>query len=228
MADVSLSQPEDPRGRAARNLLFGLLALQNGFIDREALLGAFAAWLDDKSRSLADLLVERGSLDEPRRLLLEALAAEHLRLHGDDPERSLADLSSLGSAGPGLERLGDCDLQASLSLVGANRPDAEATTTFVPSSVPHRAGERFRVLRFHKKGGLGQIYLARDEELGREVALKEILRTRPIPTCTARGSSWRRRSTAGCSTRASCRSTAWATTTTASRSTRCGSWRATA
>lgn len=33
---------------------------------------------------------------------------------------------------------------------------------------------RFRVLRQHARGGLGRIYVARDEQLGREVALKEI------------------------------------------------------
>jgi tRNA A-37 threonylcarbamoyl transferase component Bud32 len=33
---------------------------------------------------------------------------------------------------------------------------------------------RFRILRLHDQGGLGDIYLARDQELNRDVALKEI------------------------------------------------------
>ncbi len=36
------------------------------------------------------------------------------------------------------------------------------------------AGDRFRVLSLHDKGGLGQVMLARDEQIGRTVALKEI------------------------------------------------------
>ncbi|MFO0953812.1 MAG: hypothetical protein U0835_22185 [Isosphaeraceae bacterium] len=49
-----------PRRRA--ELLFGLLAFQNGFIDRDALLTAFNAWLADRSKSIGQNLVDRGVL----------------------------------------------------------------------------------------------------------------------------------------------------------------------
>src|SRR5207245_1913930 len=45
----------------------------------------------------------------------------------------------------------------------ARRP-AEALST----------GSRYEVLRFHAKGGLGEVHVARDEELHREVALKRL------------------------------------------------------
>src|SRR5437763_867662 len=46
-----------------RNLLFGLLALQNGLVDQARLVGAFQAWTLDKGRSLAEHLVTIGHLD---------------------------------------------------------------------------------------------------------------------------------------------------------------------
>jgi hypothetical protein len=64
-------------GLAARavgpNLLFGLLALQNGFVGRKELVAAFGVWLADRSRPLSSLLLQ-GGLSLEDHALVEAIA----------------------------------------------------------------------------------------------------------------------------------------------------------
>src|SRR5262249_38552665 len=83
-----LAAAPDPAHQVGLNLLFGVLALQNDFINREQLLAAFGNWVADKARPLARILVDHGALDEARRVLLEALVAEHLKQHGGETEAS--------------------------------------------------------------------------------------------------------------------------------------------
>jgi tetratricopeptide (TPR) repeat protein len=105
-----------------RNLLFGVLALQMDFIDREALVRAMHAWVLDKHKALAQLLVEQGGLAAEHRNLLEPLVEAHLRAHGGDPQRSLAALGSVRSVREDLSRLADAEVQASLAHLAATPP----------------------------------------------------------------------------------------------------------
>src|SRR5262245_21534004 len=101
----------------ASNLLFGLLALQNNFISRDVLVAAFGAWIADRTKPLDQILLDQGHLDADCHALLMGLVRQHLKLHDNDPEKSLKDLSAIGSVFHRLVGLGDTDLSASLSHV---------------------------------------------------------------------------------------------------------------
>src|SRR5262249_35102685 len=99
--------------------------------------------------------------------------------------QSLAALSSMTLVKEDLGHIADADVQASLAKVSVDPQIRETlnthTTDGEPCSEPAPAtvaavsgGGRFRILRPHARGGLGEVFLAQDTELDREVALKEI------------------------------------------------------
>ena len=184
MSEATLS-PNGPDS----DLLFAALAHQLGFVRREDLLTSLELWAEDRHRPLSDILVERRAIAAHRRRLLDDVVQEYLLQHGMDAGLALETVCSgrqqtldLGRfASPGaLPSTAPLPNSSSTTLHALASHPPTVTSEFLiegpPSSVGARTspGRRFRILRPHAQGALGQVYLAQDEELHRQVALKEI------------------------------------------------------
>jgi eukaryotic-like serine/threonine-protein kinase len=151
-----------------RNLLFGVLALQADLIDAGAFVEACTIWTTRKHTSMADLLVERGWLLPADRSHLDYLLERKLARHGGDARASLATVGD--DIKRSLAALGDAEIQQSLAGLPATLdPCAHPTVDYVPFR-----GERYQLTRLHATGGIGRVWLARDGDLGRDVAFKEL------------------------------------------------------
>ena len=160
---LALGEPSQSTPGLGQNLLFGLLALHNSFISRADLVAATGVWLEDKSQQLADILVTRQSLSSEDRGLVENLVEKHLQRYGNELHQAMAN--SLSSVQRDLEGFDDPDINASLGAL----PKPDVSGRFDPTL---KEGERFQALYSHAKGGLGEIYVAHDRQLDRNVALK--------------------------------------------------------
>jgi serine/threonine-protein kinase len=183
-----------------RNLLYGLLALRTGLIDRGAFVAAMNAWAAEKTGTVGQILVDRRALDPADLPALERVVERHLERYGGDPSRSLTalDLGESRLVRELLKTVVDPSLRDGLARLapGGNGPPrsavADETTVWGESGSARdldvevvaeddpaapggsEGGARFRVIRPHARGGLGEVFLAWDRELGRHVALKEI------------------------------------------------------
>ena len=72
-----------------RHLLFAVMAFENDLIDLAQLTAACRSWAADKTKPLAELLVERGWLTADDRAIVEKAVDRKLAKHQDDPRVTL-------------------------------------------------------------------------------------------------------------------------------------------
>ncbi len=154
------------RVEVGRELLFAALAVHAKRVDEAALSAACASWLPRRETglSLADVLVERGALDPASRAEVAALVEARLAEFDGRPRAALSALVS-AELRRTLSSLGDDEIRRALDEVGRSAASLDRL---------HGTIERYSLDHVHAHGGLGRVWLARDLDLDRDVALKEI------------------------------------------------------
>jgi WD40 repeat protein/serine/threonine protein kinase len=142
-----------------RDLLLGHLALELNFIGADTLSAAKQVWSDQKARSLGQILVDRQAISPHTLGVLENLV--QLQMAQDASEED----DKAGQA-PEATMPGGVEI---LTPPVDEAVDGEPSTESQPETTV-----RFRKVRPLAAGALGQVYEARDRELRRKVALKEI------------------------------------------------------
>ena len=175
-----------------RDLLVTILALASDSVRRPGLSTALSGRSKDRTQSLTQTLVDKGVLDGERLRDLERLASAHLKRHNNDLRLCLDAwiaqgltievLTEMGDdlvwPAPGVTTPDDPAIAAKQDSSGIQATTLAADTVQPPGplATPRLAqGDRFVPIRAHARGGIGQVWVARDCELQREVALKVIL-----------------------------------------------------
>jgi serine/threonine protein kinase len=155
-----------------RNLLFGVVAFQNGAVDADRLAETCAAWAAEPSQPLANLFVNRGLMTDEQRTEVEKVVAHELEAHGGDPQATLAATMD-GRSREAIRDATDADgmLEAKLNLPPQAQSGHVVLGTLSPTD---ETRERYTLTHLHAKGGMGRVWLARDGALGRQIALKEL------------------------------------------------------
>ncbi len=185
---------------ADRQILFGLVAIRLKLVTLAQVSRALADWTTSGEVSLARLLIERRQLDEASGALVESAVEHHVTMAGGDAASSLESFSGsddLEALRHVLERTIKPGAAMEKTLTRGGGPASSAKPAGNGRSKPREAtqmdadgldrshgtliydgvsgaGATFEVLRPLARGGLGEVFVARDGRLNREVAVKLI------------------------------------------------------
>jgi len=156
------------------NLLFAILAVQLKGVTPSQILEAGAAWSGESAPSLSQRLLDAGVLGEGERTLLDHLVAEAIRIHGGDVFQTLQTLGGrerVEEVLRGGDSASQLDGMSTVPMSQVSFLDESGDLAYAVEEAPGRYSQ----VSQYGRGGMGRVLLVHDEQIGRNIALKELM-----------------------------------------------------
>jgi len=152
-----------------RDLIFGLQGVQIGLVESRTFIEAGLSWSRGEARNLREEVIRRAQINDEGVALLDRSVEFILKKHGVDEQKPL---QAAGEGKQVFESLGE------RSPAKASRPPPRSQScpmTWLPPWSPRKPPAATPSAGNRAAGGIGKIFAAFDEHVGRDIAIKELL-----------------------------------------------------
>ena len=155
-----------------RDLIFCLQGVQTGLVESRTFIEAGLSWSRGEAKTLREEVIRRAHITEEGISLLDKSVEFMLKRRGVDEPKPLPPSGEIKQV---FESLGGAILPEEREGFPPSPEGPKPPDDLASALVTHESPGRYTLLKEHGRGGIGKVFAAFDEHIGRDIAIKELL-----------------------------------------------------